>query len=412
MAQTPVAERASSSDAAESMYFNNYPPPKNLQKHESLARAFVDCHVQANRRLVLVTSGGTTVPLENQTVRFVDNFSAGTRGATSAEYFLQQGYAVIFLHRQYSLLPYSRHYSHSTNCFLDFMAEAASPFASDDSSDLGHGPIVVRSEYQDQMRDVLRKYRHAKDNNLLLLLPFTTVTEYLFELRSLAQIMKPLGANALFYLAAAVSDFFIPRERMAEHKIQSSEIPASLKHDKDGINPSDIYTGEPQEKPPTQSKKLIIDLDPVPKFLHRLVDGWAPEGSMIVSFKLETDPDLLVYKAQTALQRYSHHLVIGNLLSTRKWEVVFVTPDPPYERWIRVPKTKRSKSISGVEGQVGLAERKQQLNKAPADTQDAAETQEQEPGIRQDGMEIECLIVPELVKMHSQMIEKASHKQA
>lgn len=61
------------------------------------------------------------MPLETLTVRFIDNFSAGTRGATSAEYFLEQGYAVIFMHRQFSLQPYSRHYSHARNCFLDFM---------------------------------------------------------------------------------------------------------------------------------------------------------------------------------------------------------------------------------------------------------------------------------------------------
>jgi phosphopantothenate---cysteine ligase (ATP) len=60
---------------------------------------------------------------ENQTVRFIDNFSAGTRGACSAEYFIENGYAVIFLHRKFSLLPYARHYSHTTNCFLDFMVE-------------------------------------------------------------------------------------------------------------------------------------------------------------------------------------------------------------------------------------------------------------------------------------------------
>ncbi|KAJ5220139.1 Phosphopantothenate--cysteine ligase CAB2 [Penicillium chermesinum] len=335
---------------AESVYFNEYPPPKALPKHEALARAFVELHVEDKRRVVLVTSGGTTVPLETQTVRFIDNFSAGTRGATSAEYFLEQGYAVIFLHRQYSLLPYSRHYSHSTNCFLDFMDEAP---PTDASADSDHGRIVVRSEYQDAMRDVLRKYRYAKQHNRLLLLPFTTVAEYMFELRSLAKIMQPIGANALFYLAAAVSDFFIPRSRMAEHKIQSSELPAHFQKD-NSVGAEEIYTGENEEKP-ANSKKLVINLDPVPKFLHRLVDGWAPEGSMVVSFKLETDPSLLVYKAQTALQRYSHHLVIGNLLSTRKWEVVFISPDQP-ERWIRVPKSRRSKSISGVEDQVGLAE--------------------------------------------------------
>ncbi|KAL2367533.1 hypothetical protein RJZ57_008111, partial [Blastomyces gilchristii] len=206
-------------------YFKTNPPPRDLQEHATQAQEFVNLHLVANRRVVLVTSGGTTVPLETQTVRFIDNFSAGTRGATSAEYFLQEGYAVIFLHRQFSLLPYSRHYSHSTNCFLDFMDEAVAPPSSSpghDENSPDHGAVVVRPEYQDEMRKVLRQYRHAKQNQLLLLIPFVTVTEYLYELRSLATIMRPLGANALFYLAAAVSDFFIPRDRMVEHKIQSS----------------------------------------------------------------------------------------------------------------------------------------------------------------------------------------------
>lgn len=56
---------------AESNYFNSYPPPKSLKNHEALARAFVEYHVESHRRVVLVTSGGTTVPLENQTVRFL-----------------------------------------------------------------------------------------------------------------------------------------------------------------------------------------------------------------------------------------------------------------------------------------------------------------------------------------------------
>ena len=393
---------------SESPYFNNYPPPKVLPKHESLARSFIDYHVESSRRVVLVTSGGTTVPLENQTVRFIDNFSAGTRGATSAEYFLQQGYAVIFLHRQFSLLPYSRHYSHSTNCFLDFMDEGAPS----DSGNSDHGPIVVRNEYQDEMRDVLRKYRYAKQNNLLLLIPFTTVSEYLFELRMLAKCMNPLGPNALFYLAAAVSDFFIPRDRMAEHKIQSSEIPKEFSGPEEAIGADDIYTGGFEQKQATSSKKLVINLDPVPKFLHQLVDGWSPEGSMIVSFKLETDPNLLVYKAQTALDTYSHHLVVGNLLSTRKWEVVFVTPDPPHERWIRVPKSRRSKSISGVEDQVGLAEAaKRSLGDDSSATPDGAESSKNEAAVTtREGTEIESLIIPELVKLHSNMIGKF-HKQ-
>lgn len=42
-----------------------------------------------SRPFVVVTSGGTTVPLERRCVRFIDNFSAGHRGALSTEQFLQ-----------------------------------------------------------------------------------------------------------------------------------------------------------------------------------------------------------------------------------------------------------------------------------------------------------------------------------
>ena len=357
-------------------YFSSNPPPPALSKHRTLARTFIDDHVSSQRRVVLITSGGTTVPLEQNTVRFIDNFSAGTRGATSAEYFLEAGYAVIFLHRQFSLLPYSRHYSHSTNCFLDFLHEG------DD------GNVVANEEYRAEMLEVLRKYKTAKRSNLLLLLPFTTISEYLFELREIAILMRPLGRSGIFYLAAAVSDFFVPKERMAEHKIQSSEV----------VDTSDGPKSDTKE-PQAQSKKLVIDLDPVPKFLKRLVDGWAPE-SMIVSFKLETDPQILVSKAHHALDRYAHHLVIGNLLSTRKWEVVFVSPHHE-DHWIRVPRHRRTKSISGIANLVGLA--------ASRDGNGTG-NEERELSISEDepALEIESLIVPEVAKMHGDLIEGIS----
>jgi hypothetical protein len=44
---------------------------------------------QSGRPVVVITSGGTTVPLERRCVRFIDNFSSGSRGAKSAERFLE-----------------------------------------------------------------------------------------------------------------------------------------------------------------------------------------------------------------------------------------------------------------------------------------------------------------------------------
>ena len=364
-----------SADAGTGDYFDINPPSKNFHSHTTLAKAFIDQHLK--RPVVLITSGGTTVPLENQTVRFIDNFSAGTRGATSAEYFLDAGYAVIFLHRQFSLLPYSRHYSHSTNCFLDFLAEGQD------------GEIVAKQEFRDHMREVSRKYNAAKRDNRLLLLPFTTVNEYLWELKEIAILMQPLGRHGLFYLAAAVSDFFVPKERLSEHKIQSSEVPKQCRY-------GTMDSKSPTESSPAEAKKLMIDLDPVPKFLKNLVEGWAPEG-MIVSFKLETDPSILVEKARAALKRYSHHLVIGNLLSTRKWEVVFVAPNAE-EHWIRVPSHRRVKSVSGNEGVL------QRPSMAALTEQDG--TTESDCALDSSELEIESLIVPEVADLHRRCIEQ------
>ena len=326
-------------ETAEADYFQNNPPPKEFSQNKQLVRAFVQRHSEQGRRVALVTSGGTTVPLENQTVRFIDNFSAGTRGATSAEYFLENGYAVIFLHRRFSLLPYSRHYSHTTNCFLDFMEIDQ------------QGKVTVKNNYQIGMQTVLQKYQRAQTEQTLLLLPFTSVTEYLWSLRDTALSLQVLGPNAVFYLAAAVSDFFIPRDRMSEHKIQSGDLNAA------GLS---------------QGTKLVVDLDPVPKFLKSLVDGWAP-NAMIVSFKLETDPLLLISKAKKALERYSHHLVIGNLLLTRAWEVVLVSPGR--EEWVRLP------------------------NHGP----DPTGTFAFESG---SVLEIESLIVPKVIRLHDVMIQQ------
>lgn len=289
-------------DSDEENYFKTHKEPSYLPEIEEQTRKFVKYHAETTgKRIALVTSGGTTVPLENNTVRFIDNFSAGTRGATSAEYFLENGYAVIFLHREFSLLPYSRHYSHTTNCFLDYMIEK-------------DNRVEINPEFADEMLVVLRKYQDAQKSNSLFLVPFTTVNQYLHTLKSMSTILQTLQTKALFYLAAAVSDFFLPSSRMPQHKIQAQP-----------------------------SGKLVVDLEQVPKFLRRLVDSWAPQA-MIVSFKLETDNSILLKKASDALYRYQHQLVIGNLLQSRKSEVVIVTPDGQQD-WIKLSDEDKKKNV-------------------------------------------------------------------
>lgn len=102
---------------------------------------------------------------------------------------------------------------------------------------------------------------------------------------------------------------------------------------------------------------------------------------MIVSFKLETDPDLLLEKSKMALSRYQHDLVIGNLLTTRKWEVVFITPDGQ-EKWIRAPAHKEGEA----------EDRSLDRSKLP-----------DEPAV-----ELESLVVPAVIELHTRHIQQHS----
>ena len=202
-------------------------------------------------------------------MRFLDNFSAGTRGAASAEHFLRTGkYAVIFLHRQHSLQPFSRHYSHSTNPFLNLLEiDGEPPVESKRPSQQpprGTGrlfpplPVVdaelpsrppsprgtsgrlsrdalrvyVPPPHLEPMVALLRAYKLVRQQGLLLSIPFVTVADYLFLLRGIARVLgtatdikgNPVSRSAMYYLAAAVSDFFIPRQKMVGARLESCQL--------------------------------------------------------------------------------------------------------------------------------------------------------------------------------------------
>lgn len=110
------------------------------------------------------------------------------------------------------------------------------------------------------------------------------MTDYLLILQSAALSLAPFRQNACFFLAAAVSDFFVPPQEMQEHKIQSATAAAKDK-DKD----KDAATFE-------------LKLKHVPKCLPLLRQDWAPHA-FVVSFKLETDPEMLMKKALGAIDK-------------------------------------------------------------------------------------------------------------
>ncbi|CAG8759114.1 7388_t:CDS:2, partial [Acaulospora morrowiae] len=66
MASPGLLDRGTSEVINPDTYFEIHKPPRTLAEDEVKVREFVNKH-RDNRRIVLVTSGGTTVPLENNT---------------------------------------------------------------------------------------------------------------------------------------------------------------------------------------------------------------------------------------------------------------------------------------------------------------------------------------------------------
>ncbi|XP_062097945.1 phosphopantothenate--cysteine ligase 2-like [Humulus lupulus] len=267
-------------------FFKSAPPLRNSADISEKLENFIKRNEMASgnggarRRVVCVTSGGTTVPLEQRCVRYIDNFSSGHRGATSTEYFVKAGYAVIFLHRRGTFQPFCRSLPD------DPLLEC---FESIDGTN-----IKVHKLYSEAVERAIAEHHSAVKKGFLLKLPFTTIFEYLQMLRMIALSTSNLGPNAMFYLAAAVSDFYVPWQSMAEHKIQSASGP------------------------------LNMQLAQVPKMLPVLRQQWAPKA-FLISFKLETDSKILLKKAVAALEKYKMDMVVANELLTRKEEVVVVT---------------------------------------------------------------------------------------
>ena len=251
------------------------------------------------QRVACVTSGGTTVPLEKNMVRFLDNFSHGERGAASAECFLSRGFRVVFLYRATSIVPFTRGFRKEVSQHVNH--DLLRHLEATPAGDIRLSASTVGDDSHSRLVSELACFRACATGSYprLLMLPFETVLEYLALLQATAQVLgRRLQSRCLFYLAAAVSDFYLPPEAMAEHKIQS--------HGGRG--------------------GLTLELSNVPKSLGRLVNDWAP-ASFVVSFKLETDADLVVSKAQKAIETYGVHLVVANQLQTRRDVVYLVSAE-------------------------------------------------------------------------------------
>lgn len=77
-----------------------------------------------------------------------------------------------------------------------------------------HSIILVKPESLDVLGPVLAKYKIAQESNRILYVDFTSVVDYMWLLRAACECLVALNKRALLYLAAAVSDFYVPSDQM------------------------------------------------------------------------------------------------------------------------------------------------------------------------------------------------------
>lgn len=126
-----------------------------------------------DRHIVLISSGGTKVKLEQNAVRTIENFSGGTRGARSAESFVKAGYPVIFFHRKNSLQPFSVEIQSEWSSWLENLSR------------FNRGKRGDFFKHVDQYN----KYNSKKSpySGMLLKIEFDTVDDYLRDLEIISR---------------------------------------------------------------------------------------------------------------------------------------------------------------------------------------------------------------------------------
>lgn len=281
-----------------------------LHHHPSLTLDTKDAesnmHHLKRPKIALVTSGGTSVPLEKNTVRYLDNFSSGLRGAKSIEYFLKKGYKVIHLYRKDSYQPFDHHLfsllqKQNQTLFSLLHEEQQNDNNASLSLQLPLEPSTKDYQSIHQLHQLFQQ--HVLKEQSLLSIPYITISDYVYYLFLCLLILNSYQSNVLLYMAAAVSDFYLPKACLSEHKLSSSSL-----------------------------SQLQVTLQPMPKLLYSC--GRICPNAMLIPFKLETNEQILLEKAQKSLSTYHAHLVIANELHSRNYRVLMVTSTKA--EWISV----------------------------------------------------------------------------
>lgn len=76
----------------------------------------------------------------------------------------------------------------------------------------------MKPDSVDVLGPILARYKEAQEGGRILYVTFTTISDYFWLLRAACECLAYCGTRALLYLAAAVSDFYVPSNQLVCYK--------------------------------------------------------------------------------------------------------------------------------------------------------------------------------------------------
>ncbi|UKK02115.2 phosphopantothenate--cysteine ligase (ATP) [Theileria orientalis] len=239
-------------------------------------------------RVIVITSGGTSVNLDRYGIRYIDNFSSGRRGSEIAEFFLSKGYLVLFLSRKTAHLP-----------FIRFTNDRDNPYRLLESLRVeNNSSITVEggSEFKELILKSIEGYNKYKSR--LFLDYFTTLSEYQNKFTVIVHYCKRFLQNVAYCLVAAASDFKFSNDSLMKEKFSSSNT-------------------------------VNLKLEPLPKMrkiIRQISDGYPT----VCCFKMSTNRTEMENSAKEMLSKpTSADMIVCNIFNERLTNVSIVFSDGP-----------------------------------------------------------------------------------
>ncbi|KAF1789390.1 Alpha/Beta hydrolase fold [Phytophthora cactorum] len=313
-------------------FFSKTPedPRWELGTIQKQTEEFIASQLAHNRRgIALITSGATIVPLDPENDTFVDVAPQvqEQRGPACAEYLLQLGYAVIFVHREDSLRPFTRHFQKyiQNGAFMDM-------FRMQDN-----GLVLSGMDISQQLQFQKIAQLYTECSTRVLNLSFTSVQQYLMLTRITAKAMEVAKDQGIVVLAATLMDFYVPVDPSATatdaaEDTDSTEASSSSSSSLSKHSKTKQINKLAKKITKKKSDEFSVNFVRVPNIIRKIRKDWCPKA-FLVTCKHELASGEDIEDAHADLEKWGVDVIAGNhhsreiLLITEQEEAIVTCPD-------------------------------------------------------------------------------------